>query len=169
MSTRKIVTYGILIAAAFVLSYLESLIPPLVAVYGMKLGLTNLVVLVALYLIGTKSALVINIIRVLLVGLLFGNIISLAYSLAGAVLSWVVMILLKKSGKFGMVTVSIAGGVFHNIGQILVAMLIFRTVAVGWYLLILWFTGIAAGAIIGIIGGLLCKRLKGIIAKGAAI
>lgn len=163
MNTRKIVTYGILIAVALVLSYLESLIPAFFAVPGMKLGLTNLVVIVALYLMGTKSALFINIIRVLLVGLLFGNVISLLYSLAGAVLSWVVMVLLKRTGKFSIVAVSIAGGVFHNIGQILIAMLVLKTVAIGWYLLILWFTGIAAGAVIGIIGGLLCKRLKGIV------
>ena len=102
----------------------------------------------------------------LLVGLLFGNAISLLYSLAGAFLSWIVMILLKRTGKFSIVTVSIAGGVFHNIGQILVAMLIFRTVSVAWYLLLLWFSGIVAGAVIGIISGLLCKRLKGIFTKG---
>ena len=166
MNTKKIVTYGILIAVALVLSYLESLIPPFFAVYGMKLGLTNLVVIIALYLMGTGSALFINILRVLLVGLLSGNLLGLLYSLAGAVLSWIVMMLLKRTGKFGIVTVSIAGGVFHNIGQILVAMLILNTELIAWYLLILWFSGIAAGAVIGIIGGLLCKRLERIFAKG---
>ena len=166
MKTKKIVTYGILIAVALVLSYLESLIPPFFAVPGMKLGLTNLVVLIALYLMGTGSALLINILRVLLVGLLFGNLISLLYSVAGALLSWIVMLLLKRTGKFSIVTVSIAGGVFHNIGQILVAMLILRTVSIAWYLLALWVSGIVAGAVIGIIGGLVCKRLKGIFAKG---
>ena len=163
ISTKRIVTYGILIAVALVLSYVESLIPAFIAVPGMKVGLTNLVVIVAMYLMDTKSALIINLIRVLLVGVLFGNGLSLWYSLAGAVLSWVIMAILKKTGRFNVITVSIAGGVFHNIGQILVAMLIFNTSDVAYYLLILWFTGIAAGAVIGIIGGLLCKRLKKII------
>lgn len=165
MKTKKIVLYGLLIAVAFVLSYLESLIPAFFAVPGMKLGLSNLVVIVALYLMGWPSAIVINIIRVLLAGLLFGNAMSLAYSLAGAVLSMIVMVLLKKTGKFSMIPVSIAGGVFHNIGQIIVAMLLLQTQAIGWYLLILWFTGIAAGAVIGIIGGILTKRLKKIYDK----
>ena len=158
--TRKIVTYGILVAIALILSYLESLLPPFFAVPGIKPGLTNLVVILALYLMGPFSALALNLIRVLLVGLLFGNIFSLIYSAAGALLSWVVMVLLKKTGKFGTVAVSIAGGVFHNVGQILVAMLVLQTVSIAWYLLILWFSGIAAGALVGFLGGLLCKRLK---------
>ena len=165
LTTRKIVLYGILIAVALVLSYLESLIPAFFAVPGMKVGLTNLVVIVALYLMGPWSALAINVVRVVLVGILFGNAISLLYSVVGALLSWVVMVLLKKTNKFGTIAVSIAGGIFHNIGQILVAMLILKTVSIAWYLLILWFTGIAAGAVIGIIGGILCKRLKPVFDK----
>ena len=157
---KKVALYGILIALALVLSYLESLIPAFFAVPGMKLGLTNLVVLLALYLINWQSAVIVNILRVILVGILFGNIYSLAYSIAGALLSALGMILLKKSGKFKMVTVSIAGGVLHNIGQILVAMFVLHTVSVAWYVLVLWFTGIAAGAVIGIIGSLLVKRLE---------
>ena len=166
ISTRTVATYGLLIAVALVLSYLESLIPPFFAIPGMKVGLTNLVVLIAMYLLGTKSALCINIVRVLLVGLLFGNAFSLIYSIAGAFLSWIVMILLKKTGKFSIVPVSIAGGVFHNIGQILVAMFVLHTASVAWYLLILWFSGIAAGAIIGLIGGILVKRLEKVVKKG---
>jgi len=159
-SGKKVALYGVLIALAMVLSYLESLIPAFFAVPGMKLGLTNLVILLALYLINWQSAMVINVIRVILAGILFGNIYSLAYSIAGALLSGAGMILLKKTGKFRIITVSIAGGVLHNIGQILVAVLVLHTVSVAWYILILWFTGIAAGAVIGIIGGLLCSRLK---------
>lgn len=157
---RKVAVYGVLVATALILSYLESLIPAFFAVPGMKLGLTNLVVLVALYLINWQSAAVINVVRVILVGILFGNIYSLAYSLAGALLSGIGMILLKKSGLFKMVTVSIAGGVLHNIGQILVAVLVLHTVSVAWYVLILWVSGIVAGAVIGIIGALLCRRLE---------
>ena len=158
--TKKVVLYGILIAVALILSYVESLIPAFFAIPGIKLGLTNLVVILALYLIGWKSALVINILRIILVSVLFGNSVSLIYSAAGAILSGAVMILLKHSGKFSMITVSIVGGVLHNVGQILVAMLILGTASVGWYLVILWFSGIAAGAVIGIISALICKRLE---------
>ena len=163
--TKKIVLYGILIAVALVLSYLESLIPAFFAIPGMKLGLTNLVVIFALYLMGPFPALAINVVRILLTGLLFGNAFSLLYSAAGAILSWVVMVLLKKTGKFGTVAVSIAGGISHNIGQILVAMLVLQTSQIAWYLLILWFSGIAAGAVIGILGGILCKRLQPVLQK----
>ncbi len=113
-----------------------------------------------------KSALIINVVRILLVSFLFGNGVSLLYSLAGGVLSTVVMILLKKTGKFRIVTVSIAGGVCHNIGQILVAMALLQTTNLAWYLLILWFTGLAAGAVIGVIGAILCRRLKGVLSGG---
>jgi heptaprenyl diphosphate synthase len=102
----------------------------------------------------------INFIRIFLVSMLFGNGISIAYSIAGGLLSGLVMIILKKTRKFGIVTVSIAGGVAHNIGQILVAMYLLEVTAIAWYLLILWFTGIASGLLIGVLGGELCKRLR---------
>lgn len=160
MNGKKVARYGLLIAAALILSYIEAQIPAFFAVPGMKLGLTNLVVLLALYLMGSRSALAINFVRIFLVAVLFGNGMSLAYSAAGGLLSGLVMILLKRTGRFGVVTVSIAGGVAHNIGQILVAMALLKTSALAWYLLILWFTGIASGAVIGTLGGLLCRRLE---------
>ena len=160
MNGRTIARYGLLIALALILSYAEAQLPAFFAVPGMKLGLTNLVVLLALYLMGSGSAVTINIIRIMLAALLFGNGMSLAYSAAGGLLSGGVMILLKKTGRFSVVTVSIAGGVMHNVGQILVAMVLLGTSSLAWYLLILWFTGIASGAVIGILGGLLCGRLE---------
>ena len=160
MNGKTIARYGLLIALALILSYAEAQIPAFFAVPGMKLGLTNLVVLLALYLMGSGSAVTINILRIVLAALLFGNGMSLAYSAAGGLLSGGVMILLKKNGRFSVVTVSIAGGVMHNVGQILVAMLLLGTSSLAWYLLILWFTGIASGAVIGILGGLLCGRLE---------
>lgn len=160
MNGKTIARYGLLIALALILSYAEAQIPAFFAVPGMKLGLTNLVVLLALYLMGSGSAVTINMIRIALVALLFGNGMSLAYSAAGGLLSGGVMILLKKAGRFSVVTVSIAGGVMHNVGQILVAMVLLGTSSLAWYLLILWFTGIASGAVIGILGGLLCGRLE---------
>lgn len=163
--TQKVTLYGVLTALALVLSWLESLVPAFFAVPGMKLGLTNLVVLTALYLMNPVSALAINIVRIFLVGLLFGNGVSLAYSLAGGMLSWAVMALLQRTGVFGTPVVSIAGGVAHNVGQIFAAMVILQTTAVGWYLLVLWFSGLAAGAVIGILGAELCRRLAPLLGK----
>lgn len=158
--TKTVALYGLMVALALILSYLEAQIPAFFAVPGMKLGLTNVVVLVALYCLGARSAMGINLMRIVLVSILFGNGMSLAYSLAGGMLSSVVMILLKKTGRLAIVTVSVAGGVAHNIGQILTAMALLQTASLGWYLLVLWFTGLASGAIIGIVGGELCRRLK---------
>lgn len=158
--TKTVALYGLMVALALILSYLEAQIPAFFAVPGMKLGLTNVVVLVALYCLGARSAMGINLMRIVLVSILFGNGMSLAYSLAGGMLSSVVMILLKKTGRLAIVTVSVGGGVAHNIGQILTAMALLQTASLGWYLLVLWFTGLASGAIIGIVGGELCRRLK---------
>lgn len=152
--------YGILIALALILSFIESQIPPFVAVPGMKLGLTNIVVLAALYLIDNKSALIINTIRIILVGILFTSLISMLFSIAGGVLSFIVMVLLKRSEKFNIITVSVAGAVAHNVGQIIIAMIVLNSLALGSYFLILWFTGIISGIVIGVASGEVIKRLK---------
>ena len=160
MNTTKIAKYGLLIALAMVLSYVESLVPAFFAVPGMKLGLTNVVVLFALYAMDFKSAIFINMIRILLVGFMFGNGVSILYSLAGGILSGMVMLLFKRFTSLRIVTVSIAGGVAHNLGQILVAMLMLQTKAIAWYLIILWFTGIGAGIVVGVISSEVVKRLS---------
>lgn len=160
MTTKRITQFGLLIALALVLSYIEAQVPAFFAVPGMKLGLTNVVVLFALYGIDEKAALGINLVRILLVGFLFGNGVSILYSLAGGILSTLVMIALKKIGLFRIVSVSVAGGVAHNVGQILVAMLLLETTSLAWYLLVLWFSGIAAGIVIGIIGAEVLKRTQ---------
>lgn len=160
ISTKQLAFYGLMIALALILSYIEMLVPPFFNIPGMKLGLTNLVVLLMLYSKGAKSAVFINIVRIILVSLLFGSSVSFIYSISGGLLSGLVMILLKKSGAFSMVTVSIAGGVAHNVGQILAAMLILNTASIAWYVIVLWFTGIASGAVIGILGGLVCTKLQ---------
>jgi heptaprenyl diphosphate synthase len=145
MKIGKIARYSLLIAVALILSYVEAQIPAFFAVPGMKLGLTNLVVLVALYLMDEKSAILINLLRIVLVSVLFGNGMSLAYSVAGGLLSGLVMILLKRTGRFSIVAVSVAGGVAHNIGQILVAMVLLGTGSLAWYLLILCLRASARG------------------------
>lgn len=157
---KTVTLYAVLIALAMVFSFLETLIPPVFALPGMRLGITNVVVLTALYLMGWKSAVLINLVRVLLVALLFGNTVSFWFSLAGALLSGLVMILLKKSGKFGMAAVSVAGAVAHNIGQIAVAAVLLGGRAIFWYLIVLWFTGIISGFLIGLLGNEICRRLQ---------
>lgn len=160
ITTKALAFHGMMIALALILSYIESLIPPFFAIPGMKLGLTNLVVLIMLYSKGARSAAFINFVRIVLVSVLFGSGMSFAYSLAGGVLSGAAIILLKRTEKLSIFTVSIVGGVAHNVGQILAAILLLNTTSIAWYLVILWFSGAASGAVIGILGGLLCKTLQ---------
>ncbi|HCA53992.1 MAG: Gx transporter family protein [Acutalibacteraceae bacterium] len=156
---RRMAVYAMLIALAMIFSYVESQVPPFFAVPGMKLGLTNIVVVTALYKLGNGSAMLINVLRIVLVSLLFGGVMSMLYSLAGGMLSTAVMIVLKKTGKFRVITVSAAGGIAHNVGQIMAAMFVLNTAAVGWYLAILWFTGLLTGILIGLLGSILVRRL----------
>ena len=152
--------YGLLTALALVLSWLESMVPAPGTLPGMKLGLTNLVVLFALYRMGLRDAAAISLARVVLVAATFGNAYSFAYSAAGAVLSLAVMAGLRASKKFSIVGVSVAGGVCHNIGQILVAMAVLGTARLAWYLPGLLLSGLTAGAAIGALGGVLVERVR---------
>ncbi|MDE6839992.1 MAG: Gx transporter family protein [Oscillospiraceae bacterium] len=158
MKASKVARYGLLTALALVLSWVESLLPPLGAP-GVKLGLPNLAIVFALYRLGWKDACVISLVRVVLVTLLFGNGAALAYSIAGAALSLALMGLLKNTGKFSSVGVSVAGGVAHNAGQILVAMALLETSRLAWYLPVLWVSGTVAGVLVGVISGILVKRI----------
>lgn len=160
--TPRLALLGMLVALAMVLSWLEAQIPTMVAVPGMKLGLTNLVVLTALYGLGAKEAFFLNFVRILLVGLTFGNMVSFLYSLAGGILSGIVMIGLKQTKHFSITSVSVAGGVFHNVGQILVAMAVLETASLVYYLPFLWLGGMISGLLIGIVGAQLVKRLQGL-------
>ena len=158
--TKRIAEYGLLTALALILSYVESLFPAFVAIPGIKIGLTNVVVLYALYRLGNKSAICINLVRIMLVAAMFSGIMGLAYSLAGGALSGAVMIALKRTNKLSIVTVSVIGGISHNIGQIIVAMLLLQTKAIATYLIILWFTGIISGIVVGIIAAEIVKRVE---------
>ena len=158
MKPEKVAQYGLLTALALALSWVESLLPPL-GVPGVKLGLPNLAIVFALYRLGFKDAWAISLARVVLVTLLFGNGAALAYSVAGAAMSLALMGLLKKTGKFSSVGVSVAGGVAHNGGQILVAMALLETARLAWYLPVLWVSGTVAGVLIGIVAGVLVKRV----------
>ena len=158
MKASKVAQYGLITALGLVLSYLESLVPSL-GVPGVKLGLPNIAIVFALYRLGWRDACIISLVRVFLVFLLFGNGAGLAYSLAGAALSLSLMGLLKKTGRFSSVGVSVAGGVAHNAGQILVAMALLETSRLAWYLPVLWVSGTVAGVLIGIVSGGLVERV----------
>lgn len=161
MSSRRLARYALLTALAMALSWLESLVPLAgVVPPGVKLGLTNLVVIFALYRMSLRDAAAISLIRVVLVAFTFGNSYSFAYSLAGAALSLAVMALLKRSGKFSLLGVSVAGAVSHNIAQVLVAMAVMETSRLAWYLPVLLVSGIAAGVCVGAAGALIVKRIR---------
>ena len=151
--------FGMMIALAFTLSYLESLLPFHFGVPGVKLGLANLVVVVALYIKNEKTALPVAVIRILLAGLTFGNTFSLLYSLSGGLLSFGVMCLAKRT-KLSVVGVSTAGGVAHNIGQIIVAAVVMGTAKIAYYLPVLLIAGTVTGVLIGIIAKLIIDRLQ---------
>ena len=159
MKTQKLTVMALTTAIALVLSFVESQIPAFVAVPGVKMGLANIAIVYALYRLGWKEAAIISLIRVVLVSLLFGSAASFLYSLAGAVLSLLGMALLKKTGKFTEIVVSVAGGVLHNIGQIAMASILLETDALRYYLPFLLVSGILAGVVIGLISGILIRRI----------
>jgi heptaprenyl diphosphate synthase len=158
MKTKKITVMAMCIALAMILSYVESQIPS-PGIPGVKLGLANLAVIFALYQLGWREAAGISLLRVLLVSLLFGHVASLLYSAAGAVLSLLGMILLRRIPQFSCVAVSVTGGVLHNIGQILMAWALMGANVV-WYLPVLILSGTVAGVAIGVVSAILVKRIK---------
>lgn len=157
--TKKITITALMTAVALIFSYIEAIFPFYPAVPGIKLGIANLVVIVALYTLGARYALAVNMMRVLIAGLLFNGLFGALYSLAGALLSFIVMYLLKKTGIFSVTGVSMAGGVAHNFGQVLVAALLVSNMKVFVYFPILTVSGIISGAVIGIVAYFIIKRL----------
>ena len=160
---RRMVTLSALIAVAMILSYIESMIPAFVAVPGVKMGLSNIATVFALYTLGWPYAICVSAVRVGLSALLFGNVIGLIYSLSGAALALLGMILLKKLGNFSSIGVSVVGGVLHNVGQIIAACIVMKTAAVSVYLIPLIVTGTISGVLIGVVSGLLVERIKKIL------
>ncbi len=147
---KKYVNLSMILAFAMILSYVEALFPFTPGIPGIKLGLPNLAVVLVLFCRGPAEALLINCTRILLSGFLFGNLYSILYSLTGGIFSFVVMALLKKTGKFGFLGVSAAGGVSHNMGQLLAAAFVIRPAAVGWYAPLLIMAGCLTGFAIGL-------------------
>jgi len=156
---KSVAFWAMFLALALILSYVESLIPFFFGVPGMKLGLPNLVIVMILYCMGTKEAYMISIVRVLLSGFLFGNLFSIGYSLAGAMLSLTIMMLLKRTGKLKVITVSAIGGICHNIGQLIVASLVVESYNIFYYMPVLLIAGLITGIIIGVISQEMILRL----------
>ena len=158
--THKLTLSALFCTIALILSYVESLIPPFFAVPGIKLGLSNIISVYLLYTLGFNYALTVALLRVALSSLLFGTTLTLAYSLAGAMLSILLMYLFKRLSIFSEVGVSIIGGVSHNAAQVTVAAIIMQTNQIVYYLPPLLISGTVTGAVIGISGALLIKKLR---------
>ena len=151
---------GVYIALAMVLAYIEVIIPPLFpAVPGIKMGLPNIIIVFLLYRRGPAFAAIVSFLRIILVSMIFGNVVMAIYSLAGGILSLLVMLFLRRLHFLSTVGVSVAGGVAHNVGQILTAMLLLETAELGYYLIVLTITGTVSGILIGLCGYLLLKRI----------
>ena len=158
IKTKKLTVLALFSAVAIVFSYIEAILPPIwSAVPGIKVGLANIVTVTLLYKFSFKEAVAVAFIRITAIALLFGNVMTLMYSIAGFVLSVIIMVILKRTGLFSTIGVSIAGGVFHNLGQIIVAMIVLQTKEIGYYMIVLAVTGTISGVLIGIAGNLMLK------------
>ena len=159
-NSKKIAYYGLATALAIIMGYIEFLIPMPIPVPGVKLGLSNIVVLLILYIMGARAAFVISLLRVLLSGLLFAGFAGLLYSLAGAILSFTFMAVLKRTNQFSIIGISLVGGVVHNVGQITIAALVVENSKLFYYLPMLLVAGVITGVVIGIVAKLALKHLS---------
>ena len=157
--SARIAACGVLTALALIFSYIEFLVPLPIAIPGIKLGLANIVCLVCLYALGEKHAFLINVTRIALAALLFGSVFSALYALAGGVVSFAVMALLKRTKRFSVCGVSMAGGVFHNLAQLAVAGLLVESAQVFYYFPVLLLSGMATGIGIGILATLILRSI----------
>lgn len=158
--TKRIAVSAVLASLCLIFSYIEAIIPFSIGIPGVKLGIANLVVVIALYALGGSYAFSINVIRILIAGLLFNGTFGALYSLAGACVSLLTMIILKKTNIFSIVGVSMAGGVAHNVGQMLIAAAIISNIRIFIYFPVLLFSGMITGIIIGFISYLVLKKLN---------
>ena len=160
IDTRKMTLLSAIIAVAMILSYVESLIPAFVAIPGVKMGFSNIATVFTLYTLGWPYAICVSVVRVLLSTLLFGNAAALIYSLFGAALALISMILVHRTNIFSAIGVSVVGALAHNAGQILAVCLVMNNSALAYYIFPLIISGTISGIIIGVIAGMLTERLK---------
>lgn len=148
-NNRKLAFLGIFSAVAIIFGYVESLVPVFVGIPGIKLGLANLAVLFVLYRYSMKEAAAVSLVRILVIGFMFGNLFSIVYSIAGAALSMTVMAIMLKKTDFSLMGVSVAGGVTHNVGQLMIAMCIVESTSLVYYAPALLVSGVITGLLIG--------------------
>lgn len=158
--TKKIAYLSLFSAFAIILSYIEVLLPLNFGIPGMKLGLANFMIVLVLYLMGAKEAIIINIVRIIVIGLLFGNLFSILFSISGAVLSLLFMYIAKKTKLFSLIAVSIVGGITHNAAQLVVASFVVKTYSILYYIPVLIITGVITGLVIGIVANLVKDKIK---------
>ncbi len=158
--SKRIANIGLMTALAMIFSYVEAMLPINFGIPGVKIGIANLVVVSGIYILNIKDVWMISMIRIFLMGLLFGNGVSLIYSLSGGVLSLLVMMLLKKSGIFSITGVSVAGAVSHNIGQLIAASVVIGNLSIFYYFPVLLIAGVVMGIIIGMLSGRILTGVK---------
>lgn len=158
MSTKKITEFGLLLTVSLIFSYVETLVPIIIAVPGIKLGLANMITILILYRAGGKEAVFFMTLRVVMAGFLFSGMSGIIFGLTGGILSIVIMKLLMNKNAFSVLGVSIAGAIFHNAGQILVAMFIMENVNVLYYFAVLLMSGAVGGLAVGYLSYLLMKQ-----------
>ena len=156
----KVAYFGVFTALALIFSYIESIIPISIGIPGAKLGLANLIVVITLYKMGVKEAYLLSVVRVVLAGFIFGNLFGILYSLAGGLLSLTVMAVLKKMDQFSVIGISMAGGVFHNMGQLIMAGIVVESTGVIYYMPALLIVGLVTGFLIGVMAREMIKRLQ---------
>ena len=159
MSIKKISFISIFTTLALIMSYIEMQIPNFIMIPGVKLGLANIVIIVVLYKYGLTESVIINSLRIVIINTIFGSIVSFIYAFVGGFFSLFVMFFFKKCNKFSYIFVSVLGGVSHNIGQIIVAVIITNTKEILYYLPVLLIFGIISGVIIGILSAVILKKL----------
>ena len=157
---KRVAYCAMLSALAMVFGYVEALIPFSFGVPGMKLGIANLVIVVSLHLLPTYQVFFIQLIRIVLISFLFGNMSMMMYSLAGGILSFLVMRFVKKTGIFSIIGVSICGGVSHNVGQLIMAGLAVQTIKIIYYFPMLLIGGLITGCLIGMLAQRILERIK---------
>lgn len=162
MNTRRITEFGLLLAVSLVLAYFETLLPVMIAVPGVKLGLANIVTMLVLYRWGAKYAIFFMALRVAMAGFLFSGVTGIIYSFSGGILCIAAMYIIKKFPFFSTMGVSMTGAVFHNLGQILIAVFVMENIHILYYFPVLCLTGLLSGFAIGYMSGLLIKRFLNI-------
>lgn len=161
--SQKVALCGMLTALAMIFSYVEAILPIQIGIPGVKLGLANLVVLMGFEFLKPREVLAVSLARILLVGFLFGTGSTIIYSLAGGILSFLVMLAIHKVGSFSVIGMSAAGGVSHNIGQLIAACIMVRSLSLVWYLPVLLIAGLVTGILMGFLETRVFKALGKVI------